>query len=97
MEQMNDLRELLNHDVQLLHSAEEQIIAAMPAMIAKAHNPAVKQALEQHLRVTERQRERIDQVRQMLGAERRFSGKAFRTFGKADGRRYKMQRHGRHY
>ena len=69
MEQMNDLRELLNHDVQLLHSAEEQIIAAMPAMIAKAHNPAVKQALEQHLRVTERQRERIDQVRQMLGAD----------------------------
>jgi ferritin-like metal-binding protein YciE len=69
MEKMNDLKELLRHDVQLLYSAEEQIIEAMPAMIAKAHNPALKQALEQHLRVTETQRERLDQVRQRLGAD----------------------------
>jgi ferritin-like metal-binding protein YciE len=41
----------------------------MPAMIAKAENPSLKQALEQHLRVTENQRERIDQVRQMMGAD----------------------------
>ncbi len=68
MAEMNDLRELLRHDVQLLRSAEEQIIAAMPAMIAKANNPALKEALEQHLRITERQRDRIDQVRQMIGA-----------------------------
>ena len=68
MDQMNDLKTLLRHDVQLLYSAEEQIIEAMPAMIAKAQNPAVKQALQQHLKVTENQRERIDQVRQMLGA-----------------------------
>ena len=68
MAEMNDLRELLRHDVQLLHSVENQIIEAMPAMIAKANNPALKQALEQHLRITETQRDRIDQVRQMLGA-----------------------------
>jgi ferritin-like metal-binding protein YciE len=68
MEQMNDLRELLKHDVQLLLSAEEQIIAAMPAMIAAAHNPQLKQALEEHLSITEMQRERLNQVREMLGA-----------------------------
>ena len=68
MDKMNDLKALLRHCVQELYSTEEQIIEAMPAMIAKAENPSLKQALEQHFRVTEKQRERIDQVRQMVGA-----------------------------
>lgn len=68
MDTMNDLRTLLKHDVIMLQSAEEQIIEALPAMIAKAENPQLKQALEQHLRVTERQRDRLVQVRRMLGA-----------------------------
>jgi ferritin-like metal-binding protein YciE len=68
MDRMNDLRELLRHDVQMLRSCEEQIIEALPAMIAKATSPSLKQALEQHLRVTEMQRDRIDQVRDMIGA-----------------------------
>lgn len=68
MDKMNDLKALLRHCVQELYSVEEQIIEAVPAMIAKAKNPSLKQALEQHLRVTENHRERIDQVRQMLGA-----------------------------
>ncbi|HEX2532587.1 MAG TPA: DUF892 family protein [Chitinophagaceae bacterium] len=68
MSQMNSLKELLRHDVQQLLSCEEQIIAALPAMVAKAGNPALKQALEEHLRVTERQRDRINEVRRILGA-----------------------------
>ncbi len=68
-EEMNSLIELLRHDVQLLYSAEEQIIEALPVMISKAHNPALKQALEQHLRVTEGQRERLNKVRQLLGVD----------------------------
>jgi ferritin-like metal-binding protein YciE len=66
MEQMNDLKALLCHDVQLLHSAEMQIIEAMPAMIEKAQSPAVKQALTQHMQVTEKQRARLNQIRDML-------------------------------
>lgn len=69
MDKMNDLKALLKHCVQELYSAEEQIIEAMPAMIAKAKNPSLKQALEQHLSITENQCERIDQVRQMLGVD----------------------------
>jgi ferritin-like metal-binding protein YciE len=69
MEQMNDLKELLRHDAQMLRSVEKQIIAGMPAMIAKAQNPELKNALEQHLEVTKRQLDRIDQVREMLGAD----------------------------
>lgn len=65
---MNHLRDLLVHDVHDLYSAEEQIIKALPAMIAQATNQQLKQALEQHLEVTRRQRDRLDQVRQLLGA-----------------------------
>lgn len=85
MEKMNDLKALLRHCVQELYSAEEQIIEAMPAMIAKAENPSLKQALEQHLRITENQRERIDQVRQMMGADEesvtKYSGILSNFFG----------------
>lgn len=69
MEKMNDLEALLKHCVQELYSAEKQIIEAMPAMIAKAQNPSLKRALEQHLQVTENHRQRIDNVRQMLGVD----------------------------
>lgn len=68
MDNMNHLRDLLVHDVHDLYSAEEQILKALPAMIAQASNPQLKQSLEQHLRVTEQQRDRLDQVRQLLGA-----------------------------
>src|SRR5688572_8132608 len=67
MEDMNHLRDLLRYDVRNLYSAEEQIIEAMPAMIEKASNSTLRSALEEHLRVTERQRDRLDQVRQLLG------------------------------
>jgi ferritin-like metal-binding protein YciE len=70
MDKMNDLRELLQHDVQLLLSAEEQLVKAMPAMIARASNPALKQALEQHLEVTRQHRDRINEVRGMIGADK---------------------------
>lgn len=85
MEKMNDLKALLRHCVQELYSAEEQLIEAMPAMIAKAENPSLKQALEQHLRITENQRERIDEVRQMLGVDEesvtKYSGILSNLFG----------------
>lgn len=85
MEKMNDLTALLRHCVQELYSVEEQIIEAMPAMIAKAENPSLKQALEQHLRITENQRERIDQVRQIMGADEesvtKYSGILSNFFG----------------
>lgn len=67
MDNMNHLKDLLRYDVKHLYSAEEQIIEALPAMIDKAHNPQLKRALEQHLRVTEVQRNRLDEVMQLLG------------------------------
>jgi ferritin-like metal-binding protein YciE len=68
MEKMNDLKDLLMHEVQDLYSAEDQIIAALPLMIEKAKNPQLKKALQDHLTVTQRQRSRLDQVQNLLGS-----------------------------
>ena len=69
MENMNDLNDLLKHEIMDLVSAEDQIIASMPAMIEKSTDPDLKKALKEHLRVTEQQRKRLDQVQKLLGEE----------------------------
>jgi ferritin-like metal-binding protein YciE len=66
MERMQDLTALLKHEVEDLMSAEDQIIEAMPAMIEKATNAALTKSLKDHLRVTEKQRKRLDQVQKLL-------------------------------
>ncbi|MDB5196332.1 MAG: hypothetical protein JWP88_703 [Flaviaesturariibacter sp.] len=69
MEKLNDLRDLLKHEIQDLYSVEEQIIAAMPNMIEKATNPELKQSLKEHLGITEQQKARLDQMKQAFGEE----------------------------
>ncbi len=69
MEKMNDLRDLLKHEVMDMHSAEEQIIKAMPAMIKKAKNTELKQSLQQHLKVTEAQLTRLQKVQKLLDGQ----------------------------
>jgi ferritin-like metal-binding protein YciE len=69
MEQMINLKDLLVHEVQDLYSAEEQIIEALPSMIEKANNSQLKKALQDHLKVTEKQKDRLDKVKQLLGVE----------------------------
>jgi ferritin-like metal-binding protein YciE len=81
MAQMKDLKDLLKHEIQDLYSAEEQIIAAMPKMIGKATHPELKKALEQHLQVTEKQLERLDQVKKAFGEEGKKKGGLFGLFG----------------
>ena len=60
MQKMNDLKDLLKHEIQDLYSAEEQMIEAIPAMIKKAKNQELTKALEQHLKITEEQKSRHD-------------------------------------
>jgi len=69
MEHMNQLRDLLRHEVKDLYSAEEQIIDALPKMIEKANNKQLKKTLQQHLQVTEKQKGRLDQVLEFLGED----------------------------
>jgi ferritin-like metal-binding protein YciE len=66
MEQMNDLRALLMHDLQLLYSVEEQLIDSLPAMAIRANSMLLKQAIEEHLEQTREHRDRLDTIRQMM-------------------------------
>jgi ferritin-like metal-binding protein YciE len=52
-----------------LYSAEEQLTEAMPKMIAKVTDPTLRKALERHLKVTEVQFERLQQIYDDLGHE----------------------------
>jgi ferritin-like metal-binding protein YciE len=69
METMINLSDLLKHEIMDLYSAEEQIIEAMPAMIEKAKNPELKKALQQHLKITEEQKSRLDKVKATFGTD----------------------------
>lgn len=69
MEKMKDLKDLLIHEIQDLYSAEEQIIDALPLMIKKAKDGKLVKALKDHLKITEQQKARLDEVRQLLNGE----------------------------
>ncbi|MEO7802186.1 MAG: DUF892 family protein [Ginsengibacter sp.] len=66
MEKLIDLRDLLKHEILDLHSAEEQIIEALPAMIEKANNESLKAALKEHLKITEIQKKRLEDIQQKM-------------------------------
>ena len=66
MEKMNDLKDLLKHEIQDLYSVEEQIIEALPLMIDKANNISLKNALAEHLRITEEHKNRLDKIQKMM-------------------------------
>lgn len=61
-EEMKTLEDLFIHEVMDLYSAENQIIAALPAMIEKANNPALKKGFETHLEETKVQKTRIEKM-----------------------------------
>jgi ferritin-like metal-binding protein YciE len=61
---MNDL---FVHTLQDIYYAENQITKALPTMIDKATDPQLKQGFEVHLRETETQIQRLEQVFQMHG------------------------------
>jgi ferritin-like metal-binding protein YciE len=69
MDKMNQLRDLLKHQIEDLYSAEEQIIEALPSMIEKAKDRQLKKALEDHLRITQVHKERLDDIMSLLDQE----------------------------
>ena len=69
MDKMNQLRDLLKHQIEDLYSAEEQIIEALPSMIEKAKDRQLKKALEDHLRVTQVHKERLGDIMSLLDQE----------------------------
>ena len=61
------LNDLFVHQLQDIYYAEQQITKALPKMISKATDPQLKQGFETHLKETEGQLKRLEQVFQMHG------------------------------
>ena len=61
------LQKLYLEQLRDLHSAEEQILEALPKMAEKAKHPELKRAFQQHNQQTEQQLQRLEQLFQQLG------------------------------
>jgi ferritin-like metal-binding protein YciE len=65
------MEDLFLHTLQDVYYAENQIVKSLPKMIDKATNRELSSGLRNHLRETENQVSRLDQVFQKLGQEAR--------------------------
>jgi ferritin-like metal-binding protein YciE len=59
---ITNLHQLFLHELRDLHSAETQIIKALPKLIDSATNEDLKYALSEHLEVTKEHLARLDQI-----------------------------------
>ena len=60
--ELETLRDLYIDELKDLYSAENQILKALPRMIKAASHPQLKRAFETHLRQTEGQVKRLEQI-----------------------------------
>ena len=60
--EMESLQELLVEELKDIYNAESQLLKAMPKMAKKAKNQQLKTAFETHMKETEGQIERLEQV-----------------------------------
>lgn len=64
---VDSIEKLFVEELRDLYSAENQITKALPKMASAATSKELKQAFENHLRETEGQIERLEQICRMLG------------------------------
>jgi len=64
---LNSFDDLFVEQLQDLYDAEQRLVTALPKMAAAAHNSALKSAFQEHLRQTEGQVNRLEQVFRILG------------------------------
>ncbi len=64
---LESLQDLFLHELKDVYHAEKQILKALPKMIKATENEQLQAAFEEHLEVTEKQVERLEQVFEMLG------------------------------
>jgi ferritin-like metal-binding protein YciE len=65
--EMQTLQDLYLEELKDLYSAEKQLTKALPKMAKAAKNPELRRAFENHLRQTENQITRLDQIFEELG------------------------------
>lgn len=66
---IKSLEDLFNHTLHDIYYAEQQITKNLPTMAEKAKNPELKAAFTSHLRETEQQLQRLEQIFQKLGQD----------------------------
>jgi ferritin-like metal-binding protein YciE len=69
MQEIKNLEQLFYHELQVMWSAENMLLEAMPKMIAKAKHPGLKQMLSTHLAETENHKAALDTICRQLGIE----------------------------
>ena len=60
--ELRNLQDVFRHDLKDMHSAEKQILKALPKMVKAAESAELKSAFEEHRRVTETQVDRLEQI-----------------------------------
>ena len=69
MERLNSLEGLFVHELKDLHSAERQILEALPKMAEAAQHDELREAFENHERMTRDHVQRLDTIAADLGVE----------------------------
>jgi ferritin-like metal-binding protein YciE len=66
---MESLKDLFEHQLKDLYSAEKQLIDALPDMAEKATHPELKKAFREHLEETKEHKKRLEEVCNELGVD----------------------------
>lgn len=66
---MKSLKDLFEHQLKDLYSAETQLIDALPKMVKKATSSQLKKAFESHLEETKAHQKRLEEVCSDLGVK----------------------------
>jgi ferritin-like metal-binding protein YciE len=66
---IKNMDDLFVHTLRDIYYAEKQIVKSLPDMIEKASDPQLKQGFQAHLRETENQIKRLEQVFKLHGQE----------------------------
>jgi ferritin-like metal-binding protein YciE len=69
MKELKNLNDLLNHKVQVLYEAEEMQVNALKRMAEQTSHKELKDVLQQHLKETETQKQRLEQAAKLLEIE----------------------------
>ena len=67
--QRESLQKLYVEQLKDLHSAEEQILDALPEMTKKTKHAELKRAFQEHFQQTEQQKQRLERIGQELGED----------------------------
>lgn len=66
---MKNLQELFEHQLKDLHSAEDQLIKALPKLAKKAKDDQLRDALEKHLEETKEHKSRLEKIGKEIGID----------------------------